>query len=205
MIMVAWLDTVKPGFGDAYGSVFAEMGCDEKSDLQFFDADALRKCKEMLTAAAGKKMYVDTPKIMNAIKAVLEKKTPKAPPKPKPAAQKRPRPNQPDETPVRGRGGGGRGVGSSSSGRGRDAGSSSSGSCGGSPCLTKGRMTRNGQEGVREQILAAFIAAQEAKNLDGMVLAKEKLKRFLEEYSKHEQDQFMLGQLEEAIREHEQQ
>ena len=66
-------------------------------------------------------------------------------------------------------------------------------------------MTRNGQEGVREQILAAFIAAQEAKNLDGMVLAKEKLKRFLEEYSKHEQDQFMLGQLEEAIREHEQQ
>ena len=50
MIMVAWLDTVKPGFGDAYGSVFAEMGCDEKSDLQFFDADALRggwgKCQQ---------------------------------------------------------------------------------------------------------------------------------------------------------------
>ena len=52
---------------------------------------------------------------------------------------------------------------------------------------------------MRDEILTAFFAAQENKDLDAMMKVKNDLKSYLEEHSAHEQDQHLHGQIEAAI------
>ena len=213
--IAVWLDTVKPGFGAAYGQVFADMGCDDESDLQYFkQAGKLTAVAGKLTATAGEK-FINKLKIMQAIKAVLAETTlpvSKPNPKPKPTACERPPPPEPESPPSRGGssrggsscGGSSRRGGSSSRGgssRGVDSSSTSTGdtAIGSRKRTWRSCTTRSAQEGMRDEILTAFFAAQDNKDLDAMMKAKNDLKCYLEKHSAHEQDRDLHRQIEEAI------